>query len=87
MPLDEKHIEFGTGTLFINGIELVGNVTASDIIGEDGIFVKDQPFIDFPLSQEVTFTATCDTTRLLQVACPNNWLKLHGYPMRRRRFK
>lgn len=73
------------GSMYIGGTKLVGNVTETEIKYDDKEYTNDQVYLKIPSSQEATFTATFDATCLIRRLCPNNWLKLHGYPMRRRR--
>jgi hypothetical protein len=85
--MGDRNIDFGTGTLFIGETKLIGNTTTLEFTYDDKEFVNDQVYLKIPLSQEATLTAEVNFTSVLRKFCPNNWLKMHGYPMRRRRFK
>lgn len=75
------------GTMYIGGTKLVGDAAETEIKYDDNEFANDQVYFKIPSSQEATFTAAFDAKYLIQRLCPNNWLKMHGYPMRRRRKK
>ena len=82
--MGDKNIVFGSGTLFVNGFSL-GEFKCEECEFNEGKFADDEVYVKIPSSQEATFTATFDATYLIRRLCPNNWLKMHGYPMRRRR--
>ena len=83
--MGDKNFELGSGTLCIGDKILVGRVTTTETKYDDKKFTNDQIYIKIPSSQEATFTARTDYRHVLRLFVPNNWLKMHGYPMRRRR--
>ena len=68
----------------------LGRITeVPEIVVEDEDF--EQEMLEFQYPEEMTFTATTivnrNVIRLLfgdKKDIPNNWLKMHGYPMRRK---
>ena len=69
----------------------LGRITeVSEMVVGDEDF--EQEMLEFQYPEEMTFTATTIINRNLirlligkKEDIPNNWLKMHGYPMRRRR--
>lgn len=86
--------ETPTGNLYFSaGGELkpLGRIVeVPEIVVGDEDF--EQEMLEFQYPEEMTFTATTivnrNVIRLLfgkKEDIPNNWLKMHGYPMRRKR--
>ena len=77
--MGNENIKLGSGTLFIRSVELC----------EVGAFPVDKKYVKilrFHDIQEATFSGTCTTNNILflRITKSNNWLRLHGYPMRRK---
>lgn len=101
--MGEKTVELGAGTLYIDDLVVPINYGLTTIEEE----LNDTAF-PLKLTNEAEFTGTIDVAKVLfqhyintilvqlrdirAHVAPNNWRKMHGYPMRRklnnrRRFK
>jgi hypothetical protein len=84
--MGNENIKLGSGRLFIRSVELC---EVGDFKIESRSFADDEEYVKIPLIpdiQEATFSGTCtiDMALLLRVTKSNNWLRMHGYPMRRK---
>ena len=83
--MGDKNIELGSGTLFIGSIPLC-DVKGVDMEMNLDEFYDDDESIKLYIDNDLTFTASCTLNKDLFLHCvmTNNWLRLHGYPMRRK---
>jgi hypothetical protein len=82
--MGDQNIKLGSGALYI-GDEPFCEVNEVEEFEPDDIdYVK---FMIGIVKHPATFTGTCtlfNMTTYLRAIMPNNWLRLHGYPMRRK---
>lgn len=84
--MGDKLLDLESGILYFGDVRF-GEFKCDECEFNERKFADDEVYLKIPSSKEATFTATFDATYLIRRLCPNNWLKMHGYPMRRRRFK
>lgn len=83
--MGDKILDLGPGTLYFGNVE-IGEVISGEYVDESEEHIRAVFKTCFD-EEGLTFSATVDFTSVLRILLPNNWLKMHGYPMRRRRFK
>lgn len=87
--IQPQTLYFGTGGEY----KPLGRITeVSEMVVGDGDF--EQEMLEFQYPEEMTFTLTTimNLNQMLLLlgrkeSIPNNWLKMHGYPMRRKQRK
>lgn len=84
--MGDQNIKLGSGKLFIRSVDLC---EVGDFKIESGAFADSKEYVKIPHildNHEATFSANCTVNYilLLRITKSNNWLRLHGYPMRRK---
>lgn len=91
--MGDKNIDFGGGTLYIEGVKLCNVEEVEEFESEANSFADDIDYLKLMVGyarNPMTFSATCTVSYdlFLRVTKSNNWLRMHGYPIRRKvRYK